>query len=67
MKWIFDKVHVTCETCGMKLFGEDIDHIGDRFYCRSDYEKEKEKPQNEIMRKNNEYITKILSDTEETV
>jgi hypothetical protein len=49
----------------VKLFGEDIDHIGDRFYCRSDYEKEIEKPENEKMRRNNEYVKKILSDEEE--
>ena len=57
---IFPKIHAECETCGMKLFGEDLDHIGDRFYCRSDYDKELEKPENEFIRRNYEYATDKL-------
>ena len=65
MKQIFDKIKVTCHTCGTPLDGEDIPRIGDRFYCRSDYEKAspEEKAENRKMERESELLKNILQDS----
>ena len=35
-----------CRTCGRKLIGENLNRIGDNYYCHSDFSKEVEKEAN---------------------
>ena len=62
MKEIFDKIRVTCHTCGTPLNGEDIPKIGDEYYCQSDYEKAspEEKIQNKTIEDDYNFWTNIL-------
>ena len=59
---IFDKIKAECVKCGTPLNGEDIDEISGSYYCRSDYEKEMERPENEVMKRENDEIKNILTD-----
>jgi hypothetical protein len=60
MREIFSKIKAKCFTCKTPLNGEDLNRIGDKFYCQSDYEKEIEKPENEKIRRENIFIKRIL-------
>ena len=59
---VFDNIHAECETCGMDLWGEDIDHIGNRYYCRSDFEKAspQEKAANKSVQDTSDFLKQIL-------
>jgi transcription elongation factor Elf1 len=48
-----------CDTCGTKLVGTDLNKIGDKYYCYSDYSKELEKNRNKIIDKKVDEINKI--------
>ena len=61
---IFKKIKAKCVICGTPLNGEEIDKIGDYYYCRSDYEKEMEKPENERVRKEDEFVKRFLKSLE---
>lgn len=59
------KIVANCETCGTHLVGENLNQIGNRYYCQSDYSKELEKPINRQIEIENRAIRNLLQDFEE--
>lgn len=51
-----------CATCGMKLIGKNLSHIGDKYYCRADYDKQIEIPRNKIIERDIEEIKKLFGE-----
>ena len=63
---IFNKIKAECAVCKTPLNGEDLLKRGNRFYCRSDYERTspQEKAENRRMLKDSNLAKRILgSDT----
>jgi hypothetical protein len=61
MRETFKKIKAKCVVCSTPLNGENLLRIGDNFYCQSHYEKETEKPENERMKRENDFIKRILT------
>ena len=61
------KIIANCETCGTHLVGENLNRIGDRYYCHSDYSKELERSINRKIERENKAVRNLLKEFEEFI
>jgi len=57
---VFRKVDTVCCVCGTPLTSPNDRHLGDKYYCLDDYERELEKPINRIKKRENKKAQKFF-------
>lgn len=55
------KLIANCAECGTHLVGENLNRIGDRFYCQSDYNRVMERDRNMLMERDNTKLSKLVT------
>jgi hypothetical protein len=57
LKKLFENTYVKCFVCGTLLNGK-VKQLGNKYYCEEHYEKELEKPDNQMKKKEMNWFTK---------